>query len=315
MNAPATVLGTMTFGDGLDETAARSVLDEALERGVRDIDTANGYAGGASEEIIGRALGDRRADVRLDSKVGIPHPDAEGAPPLSAPAIRRCLDASLARLRTDHLDTYYLHQPDRSTPVGETLDALAGLLETGRIRSWGVSNTASWQLAELAFLARDRGMPGPRVSQQLYNVLCRRVESEYREAAQRFDAPLIAYNPLAGGLLTGRHRYAEPAADGRFAGDRLGRMYTERYWDPRMFEAIDRLRVVADDAGLPLVELALRWLSGRPAVAGILIGGSRPAQVCANIDILEKGPLDADLVARIEEVGDWVDGPVPAYNR
>ena len=104
-------------------------------------------------------------------------------------------------------------------------------------------------------------------------------------------------------------------AGGRFGGDRLGAMYTERYWDPRMFEAIDRLRVLADDSGIELRELALRWLIGRPGLHGVLIGGSRPEHVRSNLDALDRGPLDADLVARIDEIGDWIAGPVPAYNR
>lgn len=315
MSATAAVLGTMTFGDGLDESSSKRVLDEALDRGLRDVDTANGYAGGASEQILGRALSGRRDEVRLASKVGMPHPDAEGAAPLSRIAIERCVTGSLRRLATDRLDLYYLHQPDRATPVGETLDALAGLLDDGRIRAWGVSNVASWQLAELVFGARERGMAGPVASQQLYNALCRRIEPEYREAAERFDAPVIAYNPLAGGLLTGRHRYAQAPEGGRFGGERLGRMYTDRYWDPRMFEAIDRLREVAEDAGAEMRELALRWLVGRPGVAGVLIGGSRPEHVRSNLDVLERGALDPALAARIDEIGDWIDGPVPAYNR
>ncbi|MET4639632.1 aldo/keto reductase [Mycetocola sp. 2940] len=315
MSVTPAVLGTMTFGDGLDEQAARRVVDEALDRGIRDVDTANGYAGGASEEIVGRSVSGRRDDVRLASKVGIPHPDADGAAPLSAAGIERCLDASLRRLGTDHLDMYYLHQPDRATPVGETLDALSTLLSRGKILAWGVSNFASWQLAELAFESRERGMVGPTMSQQLYNALCRRIEHEYCEAAERFKAPVIAYNPLAGGLLTGRYRYEHAPAGGRFAGERLGRMYTERYWDSRMFEAIDRLREVADEAGIELRELALRWIIGRPSVSGVLVGGSRPEHLRSNLDALESGPLDDVLIQRIDQVGDWIDGPVPDYNR
>ncbi|MDQ1138142.1 aryl-alcohol dehydrogenase-like predicted oxidoreductase [Microbacterium sp. SORGH_AS 1204] len=315
MTRTTAVLGTMTFGDGLDETASALVLKTALDSGIVDIDTANGYAGGVSEEIIGRALTGRRDDVRLASKVGMPHPDAEGAAPLSSAGITRCIDGSLRRLRTDHLDLYYLHQPDRTTSVGETLDTLGALLADGRVRAWGISNFASWQLAELVFEARARGIQSPVISQQLYNAVCRRIESEYIEAADRFGAPVIAYNPLAGGLLTGKHSFHAPPTGGRFGGERLGRMYTDRYWDPRMFDAIDRLRGVAEQAGLDMREIALRWLVDRPGVAGVLVGGSRPEQVRSNLDTLSRGPLDPDLTACIDEIGDWLNGPVPAYNR
>lgn len=315
MTGIRTILGTMTFGDGLEEADARRVVDAALERGVCDIDTANGYAGGASERIVGRAIAGHRSGVRLASKVGMPNPDAAGAAPLSSIAVRRCLDASLSRLDTDHLDLYYLHQPDRSTPVGETLDVLAALLEEGRILAWGVSNFASWQLAEVALEARTRGMAAPVASQQLYNAVCRRVEAEFVEAGLRFGAPIVAYNPLAGGLLTGKHRFDSAPAGGRFGGERLGKMYTDRYWDPRMFEAIERLRVLADGSGLELRELALRWLIDRRGVEGILVGGSRPEQIRSNLDAVALGALDPDLVVRIDEISAWLDGPVPSYNR
>ncbi|MCT2085671.1 aldo/keto reductase [Microbacterium enclense] len=315
MTGTIAVLGTMNFGDGLDNAAATLVLNEALDSGIHYIDTANGYAGGASEEIIGRALTARRHDVHLASKVGMPHGDADGAPPLSAAAIRQCLKGSFRRLNTDYLDLYYLHQPDRATPVDETLDTLAALLEEGAIRSWAISNHASWQLAELADKARERGIPGPAASQQLYNVVCRRIESEYLEAAAHFEAPVVAYNPLAGGLLTGKHSYAARPDSGRFGGERLGKMYTDRYWDPRMFEAIERLRDISDEAGLDMREVSLRWLVDRPGVSGILVGGSRPEQVRSNLDTITHGPLEPELVERVDAVGEWLDGPVPKYNR
>lgn len=309
------VLGTMTFGDGIDAADAERIVGESLERGVRDIDTANGYAGGESERILGAVLRGRRDDVRLASKVGIPHPDAREFAPLSAQAMERSLAGSLARLGTDHLDLYYLHQPDRDTPIGETLDALARFIDDGRISAWGVSNVASWQLTELVYEARVRGLAAPVSAQQLYNALCRRIEDEFVEASEHFATPIMAYNPLAGGLLTGNHHYAARPSEGRFGGERLGAMYTDRYWDPRMFEAVDRLRTLAVEAGISLREMALRWLIGRRNIDAVLLGGSKPEHISGNLTALAQGRLNHEMIAKIDGVGDWLAGPVPAFNR
>jgi aryl-alcohol dehydrogenase-like predicted oxidoreductase len=306
------VLGTMNIGDTVDADTAARMLDAAAEAGITMLDTANGYAGSRCEEILGTLHPER---FTVATKVGIPHPDAGGAPPLSAEAIQACIQGSLARLGLDRVDVYYLHQPDRATPVQETLGAIAELVAAGTVGSLGVSNFAAWQIAELRRVAAETGAPQPAFSQPLYNLLARRIEEEYVEFSVQAGLFDIVYNPLGGGLLTGRHRFEDVPADGRFGSSKLATMYRDRYWNPVLFDAVGRLAAIAEEAGLPLPELALRWLLTREAVGAVLVGASSVEQLHRNIAAAERGPLDADLMAACDDV--WADlrGPVPAYNR
>lgn len=308
-------VGTMTFGDTVDAADARTLLDTALDAGVSMVDTANGYAGGATEAILGELLEGRRDRVVLATKAGIPHPDAAGAPPLSPAALTASVEGSLQRLRTDRIDLFYLHQPDRDTPLAETLATIAGLLRDGKIVDYGVSNYAAWQIAQIQAIAGDLGIPRPRVAQQVYSVVARRIEDEYREFALTTGLSTMVYNPLSGGLLSGRHSWGEQPTEGRFGTSRLAGMYTQRYWNAEMFEAIGALSRIADEAGVGLPELALRWLLGRPGVDTILLGASRRAHLDANLAALSRGPLDTEVAAACDAVGDALRGPMPAYNR
>lgn len=308
------VLGTMTFGDTVDSATAQQMIAAALDAGVSLVDAANGYAGGATESMLGRILppGD---GVALATKAGMPHPDAEGLAPLSATALRRCLDGSLRRLRRERVELFYLHQPDRSTPIEETLDQIGAFLEQGRIRAWGVSNYSAWQIADLQAAAQRMGIPGPAVAQQLYNLVARRLEVEYAELATSRGLHTMVYNPLGGGLLTGRHRFTEQAASGRFGDSRLAGMYRERYWNEQLFAAIDRLSAIAEDAGMPLTRLALRWLVSKDVTSSVLLGGSKVSHLRTNLEDLAAGPLPQDVLDAVDAVGDDLHGPMPAYHR
>jgi len=309
------VLGTMTFGDTVDAAGSAAMLDAALEAGITGLDTANGYAGGATETILGPLLQTRRESVVLATKAGIPHPDAGDHAPLSAAALEASLAGSLSRLQVDRVDLYYLHQPDRATPIRETLTTIAGFVADGRVGALGVSNLAAWQIAELNAAADEVGCPRPVVAQQLYNLLARRVEEEYLEFARVNGLATMVYNPLGGGLLTGKHSFDEAATSGRFGDSKLAAMYKQRYWNPELFDAVGRLSAVADGAGIPLAELSLRWLLGSPDVAALLLGGSKTAQLQQNVAAAAAGPLPADVVAACDEVGATLRGPMPAYNR
>ncbi|WP_430296867.1 aldo/keto reductase [Sinomonas sp. B1-1] len=309
------VLGTMTFGDTADEATARVIFDEALDAGITAIDTANGYAGGRTEEILSRLLKGRRDEVLLATKAGMPHPDHGDHSPLSARGLRLSLEGSLRRLEVESVDLFYLHQPDRAVPIEETLGAVAELAAEGRIKALGVSNFAAWQIADLIHVADKVGSPRPVVAQQLYNLLARRVEEEYLEFAASHAVHTMVYNPLGGGLLTGRHRFEAKPTEGRFGDSRLAAMYTQRYWDPRLFEAVQALSGIADGAGVSLVELSLRWLAHRDGVGSVLLGGSKAEQLRANIAAVAKGPLPADVVEACDSVGAMLRGPMPAYNR
>lgn len=308
-------LGTMTFGDTASEEVAAAMLSAALDAGISVVDTANGYAGGASEEILAKLLPTHRDSVVLASKAGMPHPDAGDNSPLSAEGLRRCVEGSLRRLATDRLELFYLHQPDRKAPLEETLAAVGELIRDGKVRAWGVSNFAAWQISELNTAADAAGVPRPVVAQQLYNLLATRIEDEYLEFAQHTGLLTMVYNPLGGGLLTGKHSFTESPTEGRFGTSRLAEMYKQRYWDPRLFDAVRQLGDIASGAGLPLPELSFRWLLSKPGVGSILLGGSRLEQLQANIAAAGKGPLPEDVVAACDAVAADIHGPMPKYNR
>lgn len=314
LTPPPLVLGTMTFGDTIDERTAVEIVEHALDAGVTWIDTANVYAVGESESILGRALAGRE-DIVLATKVGQVHPDVGSESLLRPDLVRRALEGSLRRLGREHVDILYLHTPDRSTPIGDTMGAFAELAAEGKISTIGISNYSAWQTAETVTAAREAGAPPIVVGQHMYNLVARRIEEEYEEYARVTGLPTMIYNPLAGGLLTGRYRFDQEAADGRFASARNAQQYRERYWDERLFDAVERLSAIAEDAGMSLLELALRWTVSKPATQSVLLGGSRLSQVRSNIELLSRGPLDAEVVAAADEVGADLRGPMPAYNR
>jgi len=308
-------LGTMTFGDSVDATGAAAMVDTALEAGITVVDTANVYSGGRCEELLAPLLSTRRDSVILATKAGIPHEDGGGLPPLSRVALRRSVHGSLRRLGVERIDLFYLHQPDRATPLHETLGTIHELMNDGLIGAFGVSNYAAWQIGELNHVAASIGMSGPAVAQQLCNLVARRVEEEYFEFARVSGLFTMVYNPLAGGLLTGRHTFTVAPTEGRFAHSDLADTYRDRYWDARMFTAVDSLAAIAAGAGVSLAELALRWLTGLADVASILLGASRDEQLRANIGAITRGPLPPDVLSACDDVAITLRGPMPSYNR
>lgn len=311
----AQVLGTMTFGDTVDTDTAREMITCAVDGGVSVIDTANGYAGGATEEMLGELLPQVDRELVLCTKAGMPHPDAGEHAPLSPQGLRLSLQGSLRRLGREHVDLFYLHQPDRRTPMADTVATIGEFLTEGKISAWGVSNFAAWQISELSRIAAEQGVSAPVVGQQLYNLVARRIEDEYAEYAQISGLHTMVYNPLAGGLLTGKYAYADSPGAGRFGTSRLASMYSKRYWTSDLFEAIEALGRIADGAGITLVELSLRWLISRPVTSSVLLGGSKPAQLASNMDVLARGPLPEDVVAACDELAPALRGPMPDYNR
>lgn len=309
------VLGTMTFGDTVDLPTARSMVDRALDLGVTSIDTANGYAAGRSESQLGEILAGRWDDVSLATKAGIHPGDAGGAPLLSRAGLRASLEASLRRLGTERVDLFYLHQPDRSVPLEETIGALGELITEGRIGAFGVSNYSAWQIADLQAVCDAAEVPRPVIAQQLYNLLARRIEDEYAEFALTKGLATVVYNPLCGGLLTGRHRFEDKPEEGRFGDSAIASMYQDRYWNEATFAAITALTDVADQAGVTLVELSFRWLLSQPLVDAVLLGGSKTAQLEANVAAAEQGPLPEDVLAACDAATAPLSGSMPRYNR
>ncbi len=309
-STPRLILGTMPFGDTVDEDTARAIVAEAVRLGVSELDTANTYAGGASEEILGRIA---PAGIAISSKVGMQSAD-EGSGPLAPEAL-----VTQARLSTDRLgrslDTLYLHQPDRSTPIADTLAGVREVLELGLASRLGLSNYSAWETAEIAHECARLAISPPRRAQQLYNPLARGLELEFLPFARARGVETVAYNPLAGGLLTGRHRFESLPTEGRYGHSRLAVMYRDRYWTQERFAVIDQLGALAREADLPLVEMCLRWTSGHEDVSAILVGGSRPEQIRDNIASVRRGRLPVAVHRRLDELTTPLIGDAPHYAR
>jgi aryl-alcohol dehydrogenase-like predicted oxidoreductase len=286
-------VGTMNFGGRTPADEARRIVDRALERGVTLFDTANVYNKGESEKIVGAALNGR---AQVATKCG-----AMGEGLARARVLAAC-DESLKRLRRDAIDLYYLHVPDPKTPIAETLEAIEELLEAGKIKTWGVSNYAAWQIFELNLLCDQTGMPRPAVSQVLYNVLVRQLDVEYFAFTRRFPIHTTVYNPLAGGMLAGGKRGESNA------------MYGRRYWNAALFDLAQKYRALATEHGLDLVTLAYAWVVARPGVDSVLIGPGTLAHLDAAIEACAQ-VLSPELRANIDDVHRAYLGTDASYAR
>ena len=305
--------GTMTFGAQADQSSAQRMVDCCLDAGINFFDTANVYNRGAAETILGKALQGRREKVILASKVRGKMGDAPDDAGLSRDAITKAIDASLQRLGTDYVDLYYLHLPDYAAPVEETLETMQELVRAGKVRFPAVSNYAAWQVCEILWICEKRGYQPYFISQPMYNLLARGIEEEYLPFCQRFGVAVVPYNPLAGGLLTGKHsRQSGPPPGTRFDGNK---MYQDRYWLDDDFAAVEELRAVAREAGKTLVELALQWLLSQPLVDSIILGASRVEQLEENLKAAEGARLEKSVLSRCDIVWKRLRGITPKYNR
>jgi 1-deoxyxylulose-5-phosphate synthase len=302
----------MTLGGQADATASAAMIDACLDAGINFIDTANVYNGGKSEEITGNILKGRRHRVVLASKVRGKMGEGADESGLSKAAIHRAIDDSLRRLQTDYLDLYYLHQPDYDTPIAETLAAMEDLVKAGKVRYPAVSNYAAWQVAQMHCIAQKCGYKPAWVSQPMYNLIARGIEPEYLPMCKEFGVSTIVYNPLAGGLLTGKQRPDAPVAGSRFDKNK---MYLDRYWHEQDFAAVEQLQAIAGRAGRSMVSLALNWLLHHTPADCVILGASRLDQIQQNLAVLDDGPLTPDTLAACDEVWRGLRGITPQYNR
>lgn len=308
---PLLALGTMNFGRRTPEAEARRIVDRALERGVTLFDTANAYGDGESERVLGRLLVGRRERALLATKVGWWR-RAGVAEGLRPERVREALDESLARLGTDHVDLYYLHVPDHDTPLSATLEGVYDVLSSGKARRWGMSNHASWQVLEAIVLCDRTGLPRPVVGQQLYNLLVRQLDLEWMRFAARYGVHTTVYNPLAGGLLAGRHlRDGSTLRGSRFDKNPL---YQRRYLSDRFFDAVAAYQTIAREAGLTLVELAYAWLAAAPGVDSILVGPGSVAHLDAALDGVGRS-LGPETLAAIDAAHLALAGTDASYAR
>ncbi|MGH9432873.1 MAG: aldo/keto reductase [Terriglobia bacterium] len=305
--------GTMSFGSQADQHAANRMTAQCLDAGINFFDTANMYNHGRAEDVLGKALRTRRRDVVLASKVRSKMGEAPDESGLSRAAILKAIEASLARLGTDYLDIYYLHWPDYAVPLEETLAALDELVRAGKVRYPGVSNYAAWQVCEMHSIAAQLGAKPPYISQPMYNLLARGIEDEYLPFAKHYGIAVIPYNPLAGGLLTGKHARQTKAKPGsRFDNNPL---YLNRYWHDDYFDAVEALKGIARRAGKTLIALSLEWLLSQPQVDSAILGASNPEQLAQNLKSAPGGPLPADVLDACDKVWKRLRGITPKYNR
>ena len=302
-------LGTMTFGNQCDERTSVAILDAAVAAGVTFIDTADVYPLGGSvetvgrtEEIVGRWLRGRRQEVVLATKCFGPMSERPWDRGNSRKHILDAIDASLRRLGTDYVDLYQLHQPDPETPIDESLRALDDVVRSGRARYAGCSNYLAWQVARAIGRSEALGLVRFDSVQPRYNLLFREFERELFPLCLQEGIGVISYNPIAGGLLSGKHRReAGPPEGSRFRLGSAARMYQDRYWRDRMFDTVEALRPLAAEAGLELVTMAVAWVMANPAITAPIIGASRPEQL-APVLAAAATRLAPDLKARLDEL-------------
>ena len=273
-------LGCNNFGGRIDADATQAVVDAAIDAGVTLFDTADVYGGGgASEELLGRALGSRRDDVVIATKLGMPMGEGKAG---AAPAyVKQSCEDSLRRLGTDRIDLYQLHAPDPTTPIADTLGAFTELVQAGKVLEIGCSNFTPEQIAEAAAASADHGIVRFVSVQNELSLLRRKGAEELVDACERHELEILPYFPLASGMLTGKYRRdEEPPAGTRLAGMPSERR--EKALSDRAFDLVEALDAFATERGHTLLELAMSWLAGLPRMGSVIAGATKPEQVRAN---------------------------------
>ena len=294
------ILGTMTFGDQVNQDTAQSMLDVFLASGKHELDTAYEYCDGRTEEMLGVLLPPtKRKGVYIASKVN-PWND-EGLQP---EGIRKQFAEILQRLGRDNIDLLYLHSPDLETPVVETLECCFELYQQGKFRDFGLSNYSSWQVAEVVEICRRNGWMEPTVYQGMYNALTRDVERELFPCLRNYGISFNAYNPLAGGLLTGKYGSLDDSPDsGRFSDKKT---YKGRYWKQDYFEVLQKLGVACKEHGLTPTQAAMSWLVNHSLLDseqgdGIILGVSKIEHLKANMAACKHAPLDQAILDILDQ--------------
>jgi aflatoxin B1 aldehyde reductase len=289
------ILGTMTFGEQVDRDKAQLMLDRFIATGNMEIDTAYAYCDGKTEQLLGELLpAEKRKELYLASKVN-PWNDHG----LQSAQVKKQLAEILERLGTKHIDLLYLHSPDLDTPVEQTLEACFELHQQGKFKQLGLSNYAAWQVAEVVEICRHNGWMQPVVYQGMYNALTRDVERELFPCLRNYGISFYAYNPLAGGLLTGKYQSIDDMPDsGRFA-ERNG--YEERYWKKDYFEVLQQLTRTCAELGLTPTQASMRWLVNHSLLDaekgdGIILGATRIEHLTDNMAACDQVPLDQSII-------------------
>jgi aryl-alcohol dehydrogenase (NADP+) len=280
-------LGTMTFGNQCDEPTSHAIMSKAFDAGVTFFDTADAYPLGATSETVGRTeeyIGrwlqrhqGRRNQVVLATKffgqVGSGPNDKGG----SRKHIVQAIEGSLRRLQTDYIDLYQMHFPDHETPIDETLRALDDLVHSGKVLYIGCSNFPAWELCKALWTSDKLGPARFDSVQPRYNLLFRQIEAELLPLAMDQGIGVISYNPLAGGLLTGRYQPGQAPQEGsRFTVQNAGKLYQARYWQEPQMQAVEELKAFCQEHHIDIAQLAIAWVLAQPAITSAIVGASKP---------------------------------------
>jgi aryl-alcohol dehydrogenase-like predicted oxidoreductase len=305
-------LGTMTFGNQCDEPTSHAIMSKAFEAGVTFFDTADAYPLGATPETVGRTeeyigrwlqgLQGRRDQVVLATKFSGPMGSGPNDKGGSRKHIFQAVEGSLRRLQTDYIDLYQMHFPDQETPIDETLHALNDLVRSGKVLYIGCSNFPAWQLCEALWTSDKLGLARFDCVQPRYNLLFRHIEAELLPLAMDQDIGVISYNPLAGGLLTGRYEPGQTPQEGtRFTVQNAGTLYQARYWQDPQIQAVEDLKAFCQEHHIAVAQLAIAWVLAQPAITSAIVGASKPEQLDQSLPAVNL-VLDEQMLAVCDDI-------------
>ncbi|GFF39093.1 aflatoxin B1 aldehyde reductase member 2 [Aspergillus udagawae] len=318
---PRVILGLMTFGPDESEGARitslddfNKCLDHLQQQGYNEVDTARVYVGGKQEAFTAQAKWKERG-LTLATK-WYPHTPGAHKPDV----LRENLERSLKELQTDQVDIFYLHAADRSVPFAETLEAVNELHKEGKFVQLGLSNYTAFEVAEIVILCNERGWVRPTIYQAMYNAITRNIETELIPACKRYGIDIVVYNPLAGGLFSGKYKTKDIPAEGRYSDQSShGTLYRRRYFKEATFDALQLIEPVAEKHGLTMPEIAFRWIHHHSALNmkdngrdGVIIGVSSLAQLENNLKDIQKGPLPQEVVDVLDQA--WLIAKPTAPN-
>ena len=280
-------LGAMNYGDPVSETDSINIMKSAFAAGVNFVDTADMYAKGRPEEIVGKAIKEDRHSLVIATKVGAPVGPGPNDAGLSRKHIMQAIEDSLRRLQTDYIDLYYAHTADFYTPLEETLRTMDDLIHQGKVRYIGCSNFSAWMLAKALRISELHSLARFDCIEPPYNLLTRDIEMELLPLCDSEGIGVCVYNPLAGEMLTGRHQFGKPPAEGRFTHKFLGPVYLERYWSEINFQAVEKLGQIAKEHGCSLTQFALAWILSNETITSALSGTTALEQLEENLAAAE----------------------------
>jgi len=324
------ILGTMTIGGQADKAVGTEMINSFvsskcvrahLTAGKAELDTARMYQAGKTEKILGELLG-AREDLRRTTLVATKaNPFPMAGKTLRKESVIAQLNESLEALGTKSADIFYLHAPDHATKIEVTLEAVQELYEEGRFREFGLSNYAAWETVQIYYICKERGYVLPTVYQGMYNAITREVEKELLPALKALGMRFYAYNPLAGGFLTGKHRRDQVPGDGRFGGDSTwAKAYRNRFWKAEYFDALDLIFGACKKANISMANASIRWVMHHSALSGsnndgIIIGSSTLGHLEDNLEAASEGPLPEGLVNAFQNAWEVCKPACPSYNR